>query len=320
MVGGFTRWSWRGGRVIGVESSAAIHGVVGMPFRWAFNPYRGCTHACRYCYARVTHEYLGYNSGQDFERLILAKVNAPQLLEGELSRPRWGREVVAVGTATDPYQPVEGLLRLTRRCLDVFLRHRTPVSLVTKSTLVVRDARLLAQLSAVTGQTRVWVTVTTLDPALARSVEPGAPAPAQRLRAVSWLRQAGVPVGVLVAPVLPGLTDDEEQLGALVQAAWQAGAQDVAFNTLRLCPGAREVYQQWLQRRYPNLVGLYRRLFGRGQYPPPEYRSWLHRTAVALRASCRLGAAGSGQEDLEDVGEGGARPGRLVQASLGLGG
>ena len=279
-----------------------------MPFRWAFNPYRGCSHACQYCYARITHEYLGFNSAGDFERIILAKVDAPQRLARELARPTWRRELVAVGTATDPYQPVEGRLRLTSRCLEVFRRYATPVSLVTKSTLVVRDAQRLAALAAAAPGTTIWITITTLDRHLARRLEPGAPPPAQRLKAVAYLSARGVPVGVLVAPVLPGLTDCDEALQALLQAARSAGAFDVRMNALRLCEGAREVYGGWLERCYPELVGLYRRLYAGGPYAGRWYAARLQARFEAFRVAAGFARARGG----------GVGPERASQSGLGF--
>lgn len=262
----------------------AIHPVRGMPFSWAFNPYRGCAHACVYCYARRTHEYLGYNSAEDFERIILVKYDAPERLRVELADPAWRREVVAVGTATDPYQPVEGRLRLTRRSLTVFLKYNSPVSLVTKSTLILRDRDLLAELCEQAPQTTVWVTITTLDRTLARALEPGTPPPRQRLRAVRELAAAGVRVGVLVAPVLPGLTDQEPHLRRLVQAAAEAGACELHANPLRLCEGAWEAYRRWLFRHFPELRPLYARLFTPfSAYPARSYRELIERRVGAFK-------------------------------------
>lgn len=257
--------------VIPMATVRAINPVRGMPFRWSFNPYRGCGHACRYCYARVTHEYLGYNAGPDFERILFAKLDAPDRLAVELSRPSWKRELVAVGTATDPYQPVEGCLQLTRRSLGVFVAFRTPASVVTKSTLVVRDAPLLARLTQAAPGTMVWISVTTLDRVIARELEPRAPPPDRRMEAVRRLAEAGVKVGVLMAPVLPTLTDDEGTLRAVVEAARQAGAADVRANPLRLCPGADGLYAAWLARFARERMAVYRRLYAGRVYPAEGY-------------------------------------------------
>lgn len=289
-------------RILPMPASRVINPVRAMPFRWSFNPYRGCAHACRYCYARRTHEFLGYDAGDDFDRIILAKLDAPRRLRAELARPTWRRELVAVGTATDPYQPPEGRLRLTRRSLAVFLAHRTPISLVTKSTLVVRDRDLLAELCRQAPGTMVWMTVTTLDRTLARSVEPGAPPPAQRLRAVRMLAQAGVRVGVMVAPILPGLTDDAAGLAALLRAAREAGAVDVHASPLRLCEGAREVYLAWLRRRAPWLGPRYQDLYRGGDRVDETVRRRLETTMHRLeqeagftRPPSGAGSTGDGQ-------------------------
>lgn len=271
-------------QLLPMPTTRVLNPVRGMPFRWSFNPYRGCAHACRYCYARVTHEYLGFNAADDFERVILAKLDAPRRLASELAKPTWKRELVAVGTATDPYQPAEGALRLTAESLAVFARFRTPVSLVTKSTLVVRDAGLLARLAQVARQTMVWVSVATLDRGLARQVEPGAPAPHYRIEVVRRLARAGVPVGVLVAPVLPGLTDAEGDLQAVVEAASRAGAVDVRANPLRLCAGAAQPFNSWLAHRVPGLQVTYRRLYGDRVYVNPRYAGALAARFERLRA------------------------------------
>lgn len=293
-------------RIVPMPAVRALNPVRGMPFRWSFNPYRGCAHGCRYCYARRTHEYLGYNAADDFDRIILAKLDSPRLLEQELGRPGWRRELVAVGTATDPYQPPEGRLRLTRQSLAVFLAYRTPVSLVTKSTLVVRDRDLLAGLSREAPGSTVWVTITTLDRALARRVEPGAPPPHQRLRAVRMLAAAGVRVGVMVAPVMPGLTDDPEGLRQLVEAAAAAGARDVVASPLRLCEGAREVYLAWLQRAAPGLGRLYRALYGDRAEAELSYRRHLELAVQRLKRGAGL------PEPAQDP----SRPGRWEQAEF----
>lgn len=284
-----------------MPAERVINPVRGMPFRWSFNPYRGCEHACRYCYARRTHEYLGYDPWDDFERVILVKYDAPARLREELGRPSWRRELVAVGTATDPYQPLEGRLRITRASLEAFLEYRTPVSLVTKSTLVVRDWDLLAALCREAPETWVWVSLSTLDARLARAVEPRAPPPARRLQAVTALARSGVRVGVLVAPVLPGITDAGGCLEVLVKAAADAGAGDVRANPLRLCDGARELYLDWLRGARPSLAPLYRRLYGYGAHAAAAYRDRLEAKVCEARAKAGFeeraapprGAAGS---------------------------
>jgi DNA repair photolyase len=219
-----------------------------LPFRASVNPYRGCTHACSYCYARPTHEYLGWSAGLDFETRILVKEELPGLLRKAFASPRWKPQVVALSGVTDAYQPIERKTRLTRRCLEVFVEFRNPVAVVTKSSLVARDADLLAELAA-HDAARAYVSITTLDRALHRVMEPQAAAPSQRLRAVEALAAAGVPVGVMVAPVIPGLNDHE--LPAIVDAAARAGARTARHLMLRLPHGTAQLFEQWLERHYP---------------------------------------------------------------------
>jgi DNA repair photolyase len=218
-------------------------------FEVSINPYRGCEHGCAYCYARPTHEYLGFSAGLDFETRIMVKEDAPELLRRELASPRWRPRLVGVSGVTDPYQPIERRLRLTRRCLEVFAEFRNPVAVVTKNHLVTRDIDLFGQLAAHRAAA-VFLSVTTLDGDLARRMEPRASQPAGRLEAVAELARAGVPVGVLVAPVIPGLTDHE--LPAIVEAAAAAGARHAAYVLLRLPLGVADVFEQWLTRHFPD--------------------------------------------------------------------
>jgi DNA repair photolyase len=217
-------------------------------FDTALNPYRGCEHGCIYCYARPSHEYLGFSAGLDFESRILVKEDAPELLRKALSSRRWTPRVVALGSVTDPYQPIERRLRLTRRCLEVFAEFRNPVVIVTKSALVTRDADLLAELARVNAAC-VEISITTLDDALRRAMEPRAPAPHRRLEAISGLASAGVPVGVMLAPIVPGLTDCE--IPAIVEAAARAGARSIRHTLLRLPHGVADLFEGWLERHCP---------------------------------------------------------------------
>jgi DNA repair photolyase len=220
-----------------------------VPFRYSLNPYRGCQNGCCYCYARPTHEYLGLNAGLDFETVIFVKENAPALFRDWLARPGWRPEPVTLSGVTDCYQPVERDRRLTRGCLEVALEARQPVSVITKNTLVLRDLDLLAPLAA-QALVHVSLSLTTLDADLAHSMEPRAGTPAARLRAVRELAAAGVPVRVLIAPVIPGLNDAE--VPALLEAAKEAGAASAAWQLLRL-PGAVEpVFREWLARARPS--------------------------------------------------------------------
>lgn len=218
-------------------------------FRWSVNPYRGCGHACAYCYARPTHEYLGFGAGTDFEARLVAKLRAPALLRAAFERPSWRGERVAFSGATDCYQPLEASLRLTRGCLEVCAAYRNPVSIVTKGALVERDLDLLARLAR-EARASVLVSIPFLDAARARALEPGAPAPARRLETVRRVAAAGVPVGVLVAPVVPGLGDEE--VPAILDAAAGAGARSAAWLLLRLPGSAREVFEQRLRAALPD--------------------------------------------------------------------
>jgi DNA repair photolyase len=217
-------------------------------FEASINPYRGCEHGCAYCYARPTHEYLGFSAGLDFETKILVKEDAPRLLRRELSAPRWVPKPVAMSGVTDCYQPAERRLRLTRRCLEVLEEFRNPVVIITKNRLVTRDLDLLAGLAR-HDAAAVYLSITTLDAALARALEPRTSPPALRLRAIEALAGAGVPAGVLVAPVIPGLTDHE--LPAIIAAAAQAGARFAGTTLLRLPQGVAALFEGWLERHVP---------------------------------------------------------------------
>jgi DNA repair photolyase len=217
-------------------------------FNASVNPYRGCEHGCVYCYARPTHEYLGFSAGLDFETKVLVKEGAPELLARSLRARRWKPQVVALSGVTDPYQPAERHLEITRRCLRVLADFHNPVALVTKSWLVTRDVDLLAEMADWQGAS-VAISITTLDRALQHSMEPRAAAPSRRLAAIETLARAGVPVGVMVAPVIPGLTDHE--LPAIVAAASRAGAGFAAKVLLRLPHGVKELFESWLQEHQP---------------------------------------------------------------------
>jgi len=249
---------------------SAINAVKGMPFKWSLNPYRGCVHACHYCYARATHAYFGLNADADFETQIFVKSNLVEVLRKELARPSWVGDQIAIGTATDAYQPAEGQFRLTRGALETLLEFRNPVGIVTKSTLILRDLDLLAELAKV-ARVRVYFTITTLDRDLWRSVEPGTPPPAQRLAAMAKLNAAGVQTGGLMAPVLPGLTDSEASINSVAAAAADHGA--VAFYPLplRLAPLVREHYFNWVEHHAPELTARYVRAF-HGQHMSKAYQ------------------------------------------------
>jgi len=220
-----------------------------LPFDASLNPYRGCEHGCIYCYARPTHEYLGFSAGLDFESRILVKQNAPGLLRKELSSRSWKPQTVAIGGVTDAYQPVERRLQITRRCLEVFAEFRNPFTIVTKSALVTRDIDVLERLVPFNA-VRVNVSVTTLDRELHRTMEPRSSTPARRLGAIEALARAGIPVSVMVAPIIPGINDSE--ISAIVSAAAQAGAQSATRIVLRLPHGVASLFSDWLQRHFPD--------------------------------------------------------------------
>lgn len=219
-----------------------------VPFDASVNPYRGCEHGCVYCYARPTHEQLGFSSGLDFERKILVKHRAPELLRQALSAPSWQPRVVCMSGVTDPYQPAERRFRLTRRCLEVLRDFRNPVGIVTKNHLATRDLDVLSELAA-HACVHVSVSVTTLRNDLQRVMEPRTSTPGRRLEAIRKLSEAGVPVGVNVAPVIPGLTDQE--VPAILEAAAEAGAGSALFLLLRLPGGVADHFQRWLGARFP---------------------------------------------------------------------
>jgi DNA repair photolyase len=217
-------------------------------FEASINPYRGCEHGCIYCYARPTHEYLGFSAGLDFETRIMVKEDAPDLLRKELSSPRWQPKILALSGVTDPYQPIERRLQLTRRCLQVLAEFRNPVTVITKNHVVTRDIDVLSELSRHKAAA-VFVSVTTLDGSLARIMEPRASQPDGRLAAIAELARAGIPVGVMVAPVIPGLTDHE--MPAILQAAKEAGAGGAGYVLLRLPLAVAPLFENWLEQHFP---------------------------------------------------------------------
>jgi DNA repair photolyase len=217
-------------------------------FEVSLNPYRGCEHGCIYCYARPFHEYLGFSAGLDFETKIMVKEDAPRLLRHELSSPKWVPKVIALSGVTDPYQPVERRLKLTRACLEVLAEFRNPVNIVTKNNLVTRDLDLLAELAGCQAAA-VSISITTLDTELRKILEPRTSPPAARLAAIAALAKVGIPAGVLVAPVVPGLTDHE--IPAILSAAAAAGATFAAHSILRLPYAVAPLFEEWLTRHLP---------------------------------------------------------------------
>lgn len=252
-----------------VSCRSALNPVQGMPFNWTLNPYRGCTHACHYCFARRYQTQFELGPGDHFSSVIFVKTNIADVLARELDKPSWTREQVAVGTATDPYQPIEGHYKLTRRCLEALLAARTPIGLVTKGPMIVRDAHLLAALGKAAGCT-VYMSVPTVDEDAWAALEPGTAHPLQRLRAVRTLRDAGVNAGVLMAPVVPGFTTQPQKLEATIKAVAEHGAAFMGANLLYLKGGTKDHFMGFLQSEYPEMVEGYRRLYP-GAYAPSAY-------------------------------------------------
>jgi DNA repair photolyase len=242
-----------------------------MPFRWTVNPYRGCSHACVYCFARPTHKYLDMDAGRDFEKQIVVKVNAPEVLRVELSRPSWSHEHVAMGTNTDPYQWAEGRYRLMPGIWQALRDTATPCSVLTKSPLLLRDLPLLQEVAAMTSVTANF-SVPTLDEGAWRATEPHTPSPRARLEAVKALNAAGIPTGILIAPLMPGINDAPEQVEAILALAADAGATSVGGITLHLRGEVRGIFLDWLRSQRPDLVPRYEELYARGAYAPKAER------------------------------------------------
>ncbi len=265
---------FRGMTFYEIQAKSIINKVPGgsrVPFAWTINPYRGCSHSCSYCFARITHTYLELGAGSDFDRRIVVKVNALDLLRRELGAKRWTGEHIAMGTNVDVYQRAEGRYELMPRIIAALRDFANPFSILTKGTLLLRDLPLLREAATVTDVSLAY-SIGFVDERLWRSVESGTPSPARRLDAVRRLTDAGFAVGVLVAPILPALTDSAEQIEATVAAVADAGAVSVTGLPLHLRPGARVWYAAGLAREHPGLVQVYRRLYGTGSYAPQAYQ------------------------------------------------
>ena len=245
-----------------------------MPFRFTINPYRGCTHSCVYCFARPTHKYLDFNAGRDFEREIVVKVNAPELLRAELARPKWTHEHVALGTNTDPYQWVEGRYKLMPGIWEAMRDAANPCSVLTKSPLLLRDLALMKQIAERT-EFSAALSVPTLDERAWRATEPHTPNPRARLEAVAELTRAGIRTGVLIAPLMPGINDEPEQVAKILELASEAGAAYVTGIALHLRADVKGLFFDWLRNHRPDLVDRYRKLYQRGAYAPPDERKRL---------------------------------------------
>ena len=249
-----------------IVAKSALNRVQHMGFNWSLNPYQGCFHSCVYCFARAHAKLADRDPGAGFSARVGVKVNAPLLLRHELSRPSWKREMVAFGTATDPYQPIEGTYRITRGCLEAFRDYRTPIGLITKGTMVIRDVDVLVELSK-RAKATVTFSVPTVDEEVWARTEPGTPPPRKRLKVLKALVDAGIEAGVGMAPILPGLSDRPDQLEATVCAAAEAGACYVWANVVYLKPGTKEHFMEFLGKTYPQLVPSYKTMFpGGGAY------------------------------------------------------
>lgn len=314
---------YRGMEFLHVNARRIVNEVPGasrMPFRFTINAYRGCSHACVYCFARPTHEYLGLNIGDDFDRKLVVKVNAVERLRAELRDPRWRGDGIAMGTNTDPYQRCEGRYHLTRRLVEVLGEAENPFSILTKSTLILRDLDLLCAAAARTS-VRANFSIATLDEAVWKATEPGTPHPRRRVEAVARLNAAGIPCGVLVAPILPGMSDGADQLGEVVEACVAAGAVSVTALPLHLRPGVREHFLSWLAGERPELVEDYRRRYRRAYLPgreQEEVASLVRRLVAAARRrhpAARRAAAPAAPAKAPAT----PRPGRPAARQLGLG-
>jgi DNA repair photolyase len=266
-----------------VRTKSAINRVPAasrVPFEWTVNPYRGCAHACTFCFARPTHEYLDFNAGRDFEKEIIVKVNVPEVLRAELARPSWGGHHIAMGTNTDPYQWVEGRYKLMRGIWEAMRDFSNPCSILTKSPLLLRDADLLCQIAERTHVSACF-SVPTLDEKVWRQTEPHTPNPRARLEAVGELNRLGIPTGILIAPLMPGINDAPEQVEKIVALATEAGAVHIGGITLWLRGSVKEVFFDYLREYRPDLLERYTKLYARGAYVPADERRTIERAAGA---------------------------------------
>lgn len=280
-----------------VLAKSALNKVPGqsaMPFGWTINPYRGCSHACVYCFARPTHTYLDLDAGDDFDRQIIVKVNVGDVLRTELAKPSWRHEPVALGTNTDPYQRAEGRYALMPGIIDALVESRTPFSILTKGTLLRRDLPRLAD-AATRVSVDVAMSIAVYDHELQQSVEPGTPSTKARLATVTAVRDAGLDCAVFLMPILPYLTDTRAHLDEALRQAKAAGATSVLYTALHLKPGVKPWFMQWLEQEHPELVPKYRSMYyGRNTYAPKDYRRWL---AERMRPLIRAHGLERGRED-----------------------
>ena len=270
-----------------VRCRSALNSVKGMPFEWTLNPYRGCTHACHYCYARRYHTQFELGADDEFASMIFVKTNLVDVLRRELAKPSWQNDYVAVGTATDCYQPIEGHYKLTRGALEALAEFRNPAGIITKGPMVVRDRDVLTDLSARAGCT-VYISVPCVDDDVWQALEPGTAPPLQRLRAVRHLTDAGIRTGVLMNPIVPGISSKPSLIERTVKAIADHGAMFVGCNVMFLEGGTRDHFLRWLSTEYPHLVEGYRHLYAR-KYAPASYRKDVFAVVDALRQKYGIG-------------------------------
>ena len=280
-----------------------------VPFRWTINPYRGCTHSCHYCFARAFHSYLDLGVGEDFSSKIIVKTNVVEVLRRELASPKWSGETIAMGTATDPYQHCEGRYKLTRGVVQALTDFANPLSMLTKSTMILRDLDLFRELDDAAGVT-VSMSVGTLDEEVRKVVEPGTPPGRRRLEILTRFADAGIRTGVLVAPILPGLTDDEEHLDEVLGACAEAGVDYATPIVLHVRQGIREHFMPWVQETYPWLYPRYVELYGHRAYAPKAYQQEVAERFARARERHELG--GHGHREPRAA----ARPRRTEQLAL----
>jgi DNA repair photolyase len=282
-----------------VTCRSALNPVKGMPFNFTLNPYRGCTHGCHYCFARRYHVQFEMNPDDEFASVILVKRNFVDVLRKELDRPSWSREHVAFGTATDPYQPIEGHYKITRQSIAALARGRTPIGLITKGPMVVRDRDVLLELTRAAGCT-VYMSVPTVDEDAWRVLEPGTAHPLQRLRAVRELTDAGVNAGVLMAPIVPGFSSARSKLEATIKAIADHGANFVGCNVMYLQDGTRSHFLKFIEREFPSMLPRFENLYQR-KYPPEAYRTEIKAMVRVLQR--RYGVVGRDEAEKEQPNE-----------------
>ncbi|MCK4730716.1 MAG: radical SAM protein [Candidatus Aenigmarchaeota archaeon] len=266
-----------------IECKSFLHKISNkfLPFNWGANPYRGCEHSCPYCFARYTHEYLGYNKDAEFDNKILVKMNAAEVLEKELSRKTWKNESVNLGSVCDPYQPAEKKFEITKQVLKVFAKHRTPLFVCTKSSLILRDIDLLSEM-AKTSNLMVNITLTTLDENICKKIEPRASSADERLDAIKQLSDAGVTIGVLFMPIFPYLTDSVESINQTTKAVRDAGANDLIPGILGLKSSCKDRVLSMIKKEYPILYSRYLTLYKKA-YAPKDYTKRIYKIIEIAR-------------------------------------